>query len=94
MSKQAARKKTTDARRAELYDLYLRRHDRIDNWDQVDLGAANVVGAHLVDKPRDVLFELARSDDPWQRRTAIVSTGVRPRRRPRRHVPDRRDVRC
>lgn len=74
MSKQASRKKTTDARRTELYELYLRRHDRIDNWDLVDLGAGNVVGAYLVDKPRDVLYELVRSDNPWQRRTAIVST--------------------
>ncbi|WJK42594.1 DNA alkylation repair protein [Solwaraspora sp. WMMA2056] len=74
MSKQAARKKTTDDRRAELYELYLRRHDRIDNWDLVDLGAVNVVGAYLVDRPRDVLYDLVKSADPWQRRTSIVAT--------------------
>lgn len=39
MDKQARRKKTPPYRRKELFDLYLRRHDRINNWDLVDLGA-------------------------------------------------------
>ena len=37
--------------------------DRINNWDLVDLGAPYVVGGYLFDKPRDVLYELARSDE-------------------------------
>ena len=74
MSKQAAAKKTTDSRRTELFDLYLRRHDRIDNWDLVDLAAPNVIGIHLLTRPRDILYELAKSPDPWRRRTAIYST--------------------
>jgi 3-methyladenine DNA glycosylase AlkD len=78
MAKQAARKRTTDHRRRELYDLYLRRHDRIDNWDLVDLAARDVVGARVADHPDevdgDVLGDLARSDDVWRRRTAIVAT--------------------
>jgi 3-methyladenine DNA glycosylase AlkD len=74
MARQAAGRKTPEHRRKELFELYLRRHDRIDNWDLVDLAAADVVGGYLVDKPRDLLYELARSPDPWQRRTAIVGT--------------------
>jgi 3-methyladenine DNA glycosylase AlkD len=76
MGKQAARKKTPESRRKELYDLYLRRHDRIDNWDLVDLAAHKVVGSYLFefDKPRDILYKLARSKDTWERRTAVVST--------------------
>ena len=74
MAKQAAAQATTAERRKELYDLYLRRHDRIDNWDLVDLAAWYVVGAWLVDKPRDVLYELARSGNIWERRTAILAT--------------------
>jgi 3-methyladenine DNA glycosylase AlkD len=75
MGKQARSKKTTDARRKELFDLYIRRHDRVNNWDLVDLGALYVVGIYLIDKPRDVLYKLARSKNIWERRTAIVSTG-------------------
>jgi 3-methyladenine DNA glycosylase AlkD len=74
MDKQARRKRTPESRRKELFDLYLGHHDRIDNWDLVDVGAPYVVGGYLADKPRDVLYELARSANPWARRTAIVST--------------------
>lgn len=74
MGKQAARKKTSETRRKELYDLYLRRHDRINNWDLVDLAAWHVVGGYLADKPRDILYSLAKSNNLWERRTAILST--------------------
>jgi 3-methyladenine DNA glycosylase AlkD len=74
MAYQAASKRSPDARRRELYELYLRRHDRINDWDLVDLGAWDVVGRYLVDKPRDVLDRLARSTSPWERRTAILAT--------------------
>jgi 3-methyladenine DNA glycosylase AlkD len=76
MDKQARRTKTPEYRRKELYDLYLGRMDRINNWDLVDLAAPFVVGGYLFEygKPRDVLFELARSANVWERRTAIAST--------------------
>lgn len=74
MDKQARRASTPEGRRKELFELYLRRMDRIDAWDLVDLGAPHVVGRYLFDKPRRTLDRLARSRDPWERRTAIVST--------------------
>jgi 3-methyladenine DNA glycosylase AlkD len=74
MATQARDKRTPDAQRLALYELYLRRHDRINDWDLVDLGAWDVVGRWLVDKPRDVLDELARSSNMWERRTAILAT--------------------
>lgn len=58
----------------DLFDLYLRRHDRINNWDLVDLAAYYVVGRYLADKPREILYELARSQNLWERRTSIVAT--------------------
>lgn len=74
MANQAKSKKTTESRRKELFELYLRSTDRINNWDLVDLGAWDVVGRYLVDKPRDVLYVLARSSSIWERRTAVLST--------------------
>ena len=74
MDWQARNKKTPEARRKELFDLYMRRHDRINNWDLVDRSAPYVVGGYLFEKPRDVLYKLARSKNIWERRTAIVST--------------------
>jgi len=74
MDWQARRKKTPEERRKALFELYLRRHDRINNWDLVDRSAPYVVGGYLFDKPRDILYTLARSKNIWERRSAIVST--------------------
>lgn len=74
MDWQARDKKAPEARRKELFDLYIKRHDRINNWDLVDRSAPYVVGGHLFDKPRAILYKLARSKNMWERRTAIVST--------------------
>ena len=74
MDFQARAKKTTDARRKELFDLYLRRHDRINTWDLVDRSAIYVVGRYLFERPRGILRKLARSKQTPERRTAIVST--------------------
>ena len=74
MGQCAKRKKVDAGRLKELYDLYIRRHDRINDWDLVDLAAYFVIGRYLEDKPRDILYELARSKNMWERRTAIVST--------------------
>lgn len=74
MDFQARSKKTTDTRRKELFDLYIRRHDRIDTWDLVDRSAPWVVGSYLFDKPRRILYKLAKSKKMAERRTAIVST--------------------
>jgi len=74
MDWQASSKKTPAERRKALFDLYLRRHDRINNWDLVDRSAPYVIGSYLSDKPRAILYRLARSKNTWERRTAIVST--------------------
>ena len=74
MDFQARNKKTTPERKKELFELYIRRHDRIDNWDLIDRSAGYVVGSYLLDRPRAILYKLAKSKDIWERRTAIVST--------------------
>jgi 3-methyladenine DNA glycosylase AlkD len=74
MDWQARSNKTSEERRKELFDLYIKRHDRINNWDLVDRSAPYVVGGYLFDKPRALLYKLARSKNIWERRTAIVST--------------------
>lgn len=74
MDFQARNKKTTAARKKELFDLYIKRHKYINNWDLVDRSAPHVVGGYLIDKPRTILYKLAKSKNVWERRTAIVST--------------------
>jgi 3-methyladenine DNA glycosylase AlkD len=70
----ARNKKTTEDKRKALFDLYIRRHDRINNWDLVDRSAPSVVGGYLHDKSRNILYKLAHSKNVWERRTSIVST--------------------
>jgi 3-methyladenine DNA glycosylase AlkD len=67
-------KKTTSERKKELFDLYISKHNCINNWDMVDRAAPYVVGGYLFDKPRNILYKLAKSKNAWERRTAIVST--------------------
>jgi 3-methyladenine DNA glycosylase AlkD len=74
MDFQARNKKTSKEQKKKLFELYIHRHDRIDNWDLVDRSAPYVVGGYLFDQPRAILTKLAKSKNPWERRSAIVST--------------------
>ena len=74
MDFQARSKKTSDERKKELFDLYIKKHDRINTWDLVDRSAIWVVGSYLFDKPRKILRKLAKSKMMAERRTAIVTT--------------------
>src|SRR6187431_776070 len=74
MNLQARAKKTSAEQKKALYDLYLKRHNYINNWDMVDAAAPYVIGGYLFDKPRDVLYKLAKSKNVYERRTAIVAT--------------------
>jgi 3-methyladenine DNA glycosylase AlkD len=74
MDFQARKKNITEEEKKVLYKLYIDNHDRINTWDFVDRSAPHVVGGYLFDKPRTILYKLAKSKNVWERRTAIVST--------------------
>lgn len=67
-------KKADDQTLKELYDLYLKRTDCINNWDLVDVSCKDIVGRYLYDKLRDPLYALAKSEHLWERRIAMIST--------------------
>ena len=67
-------KKKDEALRKELFDLYLSQTKRINNWDLVDLSCRFIIGEYLLDKSRDILYQLAQSPLLWDNRIAIVST--------------------
>jgi 3-methyladenine DNA glycosylase AlkD len=60
--------------RRMIHRLYLRNTHSINNWDLVDLSAAQIVGAHLDDRHRRLLRQLARSSSLWERRIAMIAT--------------------
>lgn len=59
---------------AAIYNTYLANTHRINNWDLVDVTAAQIVGAHLFEKKRAPLYKLAKSKSLWERRIAIIAT--------------------
>jgi 3-methyladenine DNA glycosylase AlkD len=57
-----------------VYDLYLASTAYVNNWDLVDGSAPQIVGAHLLERRRDVLYRLVESDSVWERRIAVLAT--------------------
>lgn len=60
----------------KIYQLYLKNSKKINNWDLVDLSAAKIVGAYLIENSSALkdLENLCRSENLWQKRIAILST--------------------
>jgi len=57
-----------------IYQLYLSNTLYINNWDLVDSSAPYIIGAHLNNKDKSILYELAKSTSLWERRIAILAT--------------------
>lgn len=70
-----ARRRLTDDERATLAAAYLDHHDAITSWDMVDRAAPRVLGWPILIGAADfaILEELARSDEPLRRRSAITA---------------------
>ena len=66
--------RTTGAERDAVVRLYLDNLDHVNNWDLVDASAHKILGAHLADGDRGLLYELASSGHLWRQRIAIIAT--------------------
>lgn len=61
--------------RKDIIDFYLAQTSQINNWDLVDTSCYKILGHYCFHQKREeLLFELADSDDLWEKRIAIVST--------------------
>jgi len=67
-------KKSCETDRKTIVDCYLSNTQYINNWDLVDLSCYQILGNYLMDKPRGILYRLAKSENLWEQRIAIVST--------------------
>ena len=67
-------KKKDDRQRQEIYDLYLENTAYINNWDLVDSSAHKIVGPHLENRDRSILYKLVKSDMLWERRISMMCT--------------------
>lgn len=67
-------KKANEEEKANIFNFYLKNTKNINNWDLVDMTAPRIVGHFLSDKKKNILYELANSENLWEKRIAIVST--------------------
>lgn len=58
----------------KLVDFYLQNTKNINNWDLVDLSGHYILGDYLLNKPRRILYHLAKSKNLWEKRIAVIST--------------------
>ena len=57
-----------------IFNFYLRNRKGINNWDLVDISAPKIIGKHLFEKDKSILYKFALSKNVWERRIAILST--------------------
>ncbi len=62
------------AEKTKIYKFYLNSAKFVNNWDLVDLSADKIVGEYLLNRPKAILNKLARSENLWERRIAMVAT--------------------
>lgn len=59
--------------RKNIFNIYIKNREYINNWDLVDLSAPNIVGNYLLNKDRRILYKFAKSNHLWSKRIAILS---------------------
>jgi 3-methyladenine DNA glycosylase AlkD len=63
-----------DSPQDKIFNFYKNNLRRINNWNLVDCSAHHIVGAHLFNKEKDILYQWAKHPTLWNRRISIVST--------------------
>ena len=67
-------RKADERGKEEIFNFYLKNRKGINNWDLVDISAPKIIGKHLREKDKSILFKFALSKNLWERRIAILST--------------------
>lgn len=62
--------------RGRIYRFFLACRKHVNNWDLVDVTVPRIVGAYMVEHPkeRERLYRLVKSKSVWERRIALLST--------------------
>jgi 3-methyladenine DNA glycosylase AlkD len=70
----AGRQGASKDKQKSIVKFYLKNTKKINNWDLVDLSCSYILGNYLLDKNRNILYRLAKSDNLWEKRISIIST--------------------
>lgn len=58
----------------KIVDFYLQNLAAVNNWDLVDSSAHKILGPYLLPRDKSLLFKMAKSNNLWQRRIAVLTT--------------------
>jgi 3-methyladenine DNA glycosylase AlkD len=67
-------RKSSEGQKEEIFNFYIENRHHIRDWNGVDDSAPYIVGPYLLEREKDLLYELAGSPVIWDRRIAIVAT--------------------
>lgn len=67
-------KKADEKEKEKIHKFYFKNIKRVNNWDLVDSSAPYIIGSFILDRDRNLLYKLAKSDNLWEKRIAIIST--------------------
>lgn len=67
-------KASSESEKKHWVDFYLNHLEGINNWDLVDSSCYQILGRHLYNQSRDLLYFFAQENHLWKNRIAIVST--------------------
>lgn len=66
-------KADTGKDKEKIYQLYISHFKYINNWDLVDVTCPQIIGRHLAEGDRKILYVWAKSDHLWTKRIAVVT---------------------
>lgn len=66
--------KGSEDKRRKIFEFYIKNISKVNNWDLVDSSADKIIGAHIFQKDKKLIYELVQSKNLWERRIAIIST--------------------
>ncbi|HOP05405.1 MAG TPA: DNA alkylation repair protein [Tenuifilaceae bacterium] len=67
-------KEKDENKKQEFVDAYIGNLERINNWDLVDSSAHLILGPHLMDRDKSLLYDFAKSENLWVQRVSIIAT--------------------
>jgi 3-methyladenine DNA glycosylase AlkD len=68
------KKSKLEKEKKQIFNFYIKNIKWVNNWDLVDVTCPDIIGDYLFEKDKKILFKMAKSNNLWHRRIAVIST--------------------
>jgi len=58
----------------KIAKFYIENRKGLNNWDIIDVTAPKILGPHLINKDKSILYKFAKSKNLWEKRISILTT--------------------